>query len=326
MIELKANLRIVDQLAFGHDGQRLYAAGTCYGKYQLQRTNQGIDVWQFPGQANPDSRLLAGQWVKGLVVNPAGKWLYANADQYIRARGAFDSDYFAIDTATGQPTRLGLIPYTQQPAVHPSGDWIVGCGCIGDWSNTRIIRWRQPTNGPAQPEWELTPNSHDERPWRIAYDTKRSRLLSFEGGHQRDQGWVGRLVSRDPSNWVVQEQLSLGGELRGEIVLSPNGSCLVILSGPCFSVRDLDEFEREPKKVSNGKLHLTSIAFHPSGRYLAATSNDTTVKLYDTTTWTVAKTFSWNIGRMRSIAFSPDGTLAAAGSDTGKVVVWDVDL
>jgi WD40 repeat protein len=40
----------------------------------------------------------------------------------------------------------------------------------------------------------------------------------------------------------------------------------------------------------------------------------------------VARTFTWDIGRMRSIAFSPDGALAAAGGDTGKVVVWDVDL
>jgi WD40 repeat protein len=71
---------------------------------------------------------------------------------------------------------------------------------------------------------------------------------------------------------------------------------------------------------------FTGLAFHPSGKYLGATNNDQTVKLYDTQTWELAKTFTWAIGKMRSIAFSPDGTLAAAGSDTGKVVVWDVDL
>jgi WD40 repeat protein len=51
------------------------------------------------------------------------------------------------------------------------------------------------------------------------------------------------------------------------------------------------------------------------------------VKLYDTESWQVGEDVhpgTW--GRMRSIAFSPDGTLAAAGSDTGKVVVWDVDV
>ena len=76
----------------------------------------------------------------------------------------------------------------------------------------------------------------------------------------------------------------------------------------------------------SGPKHFTGIAFHPSGRYLAATSNDATVKLYDTATWTVARTFAWDIGRLRSVAFSPDGTRAAVGSDTGKVLVWDVDV
>jgi WD40 repeat protein len=71
---------------------------------------------------------------------------------------------------------------------------------------------------------------------------------------------------------------------------------------------------------------LTGIAFHPSGKWLGITATDGTVKLYDTDTWAVAKTFTWNVGKLRSVAFSPDGTLAAVGSDSGKIVVWDVDV
>jgi len=78
--------------------------------------------------------------------------------------------------------------------------------------------------------------------------------------------------------------------------------------------------------MNDNRQGFTGIAFHPSGRYLAATSNDKTVKLFDSGSWQLAKTYTWGIGKLRSIAFSPDGMLAAAGSDTGKVVVWDLDL
>ena len=89
---------------------------------------------------------------------------------------------------------------------------------------------------------------------------------------------------------------------------------------------DASDLTSKPRELrNNGRSHFTGVAFHPSGRFLAATSNDATVKLYDTATWQVAKTYTWDAGRMRSVAFSPDGSLAAAGSDTGKVVVWDVD-
>jgi WD40 repeat protein len=84
--------------------------------------------------------------------------------------------------------------------------------------------------------------------------------------------------------------------------------------------------DAEPRIIHNDvRRHFTGIAFHPFGRWLAAASNDETVKFYDTESWQVAKTFGFRIGRMRSVAFSPDGTLAAAGSDTGQVVLWDVD-
>jgi WD40 repeat protein len=50
------------------------------------------------------------------------------------------------------------------------------------------------------------------------------------------------------------------------------------------------------------------------------------VKLYDTATWKVAQAFNWDSGRLRSVVFSSDGMLAAAGGDKGRIVLWDVDL
>jgi WD40 repeat protein len=88
-----------------------------------------------------------------------------------------------------------------------------------------------------------------------------------------------------------------------------------------------EHFAAKPIVLKNdNRKEFTGLAFHPSGSHLAATSNDATIKLYDTTSWTVAKVFTWEIGRMRSVVFSPDGMLAAAGSDKDKVVVWDFDL
>ena len=110
------------------------------------------------------------------------------------------------------------------------------------------------------------------------------------------------------------------------ITVAPDGRQIVAAVVSHLYVFSPDDLKGKHVASNDGPKHFTGIAFHPSGKYLAATSNDETVKLYDTATWEVARTFIWNIGRMRSVAFSPDGALAAAGSDKGKVVVWDVDL
>lgn len=96
-----------------------------------------------------------------------------------------------------------------------------------------------------------------------------------------------------------------------------------------------------PKPAGKGRAPLkaecTGLAFHPSGALLATVGNDGTVKLYDTTTWAVARTLAWDIGPLRAVCFAPDGTRAAAigtgrpgagkrPKEGGKVVVWDVDL
>lgn len=136
---------------------------------------------------------------------------------------------------------------------------------------------------------------------------------------------------------IVTRATATGDELRRsnplaaevtEWVLSPDGALAACRHTVWVHVYPLREDFTKPLATlrNTNRKEFTGIAFHPTGKYLAATSNDETVKLYDTATWEVAHTFTWKIGRMRSVCFSPDGSLAAAGSDKGQVVVWDVDL
>jgi hypothetical protein len=37
-------------------------------------------------------------------------------------------------------------------------------------------------------------------------------------------------------------------------------------------------------------------------------------------------TFNWQVGRVNSVALSPEGMTAAAGGQDGNIVVWDLDL
>ena len=146
------------------------------------------------------------------------------------------------------------------------------------------------------------------------------------------------------SEWALPTELtrvSLWSVERGEHVrsaklpagtvskfaLSPDARMFATCRTNTLSIWNATDLKVTTRLQNDTKAHFTAVAFHPSGRYLAATSNDTTVKLYDTTVWKVIHTFTWKIGRLRSVIFSPDGALAAAGSAKwAKFVVWDVDL
>lgn len=113
-----------------------------------------------------------------------------------------------------------------------------------------------------------------------------------------------------------------------KLVFSPDGSQLVDVHGMTLVVWSVPELGK-PLLIRNNprksRKHFTSAAFHPSGRYLFASSNDETVHIFDTTSWEPINRFSWNIGQLRAVGVSADGSLAAAGNDKGEVIIWDVD-
>jgi WD40 repeat protein len=74
------------------------------------------------------------------------------------------------------------------------------------------------------------------------------------------------------------------------------------------------------------KQHFKELAFTPDCRHLLTVRNDETVRLWDTSNWTQAAAFDWDIGGLVSLAIAADGMRAAAGGKKGRIIVWDLDL
>jgi WD40 repeat protein len=66
-----------------------------------------------------------------------------------------------------------------------------------------------------------------------------------------------------------------------------------------------------------------AIVFSVDGSLLAATSDDSTVVVWDTATWKHFRTLRLNGESARSLAFSPDGALLAAGGGDGTITLWE---
>jgi WD40 repeat protein len=324
---LPTRMRVVDQVAFAHDGRRLFAAGSNVPDLRYKPDNRGIDVWDLAGGPNPSARLFADHLIAGFAVNPVGRWVYIGT--------GFDypdestSAYFVVDLASGKSSEMGLRAGNAFVlGVHPTGEWLVGFGHRTDRRTNRLVRWRQPAAGGPVEEWEVNPRAARSYTRQIACDPGGTRVVTHDiesGIAVRDQ--VYELVIRDPGTGSVRGAVPVPGRTVAQLLFSPDGSRLVIRRGPSLLAWDARDLAGKPQKIrGEGEGHFTGLAFHPTGRYLGATSNDRTVKLYDTATWQLARVFAWDVGRMRSVAFSPDGLLAAAGSDTGRVVVWDLDL
>jgi WD40 repeat protein len=138
-------------------------------------------------------------------------------------------------------------------------------------------------------------------------------------------------VTRDVKNGKLLSEVQASGQGHAYpisyTIVSEDRRLVAARTGRWIGVYRSEDFTIAPVLLQiGGKKDITGLAFHPSGNYLAATSNDEVVTLFDTTTWSIARRWDWGIGRLRSIAFTWDGFVGAVGGDKGQVVLFDVDL
>ena len=69
---------------------------------------------------------------------------------------------------------------------------------------------------------------------------------------------------------------------------------------------------------------LLGEGFSADGKFVLAGGTDGSVRLWDVETGQQRSAYDWKVGKIRAVAFAPDGMRAAAAGDK-DIVVWDVD-
>jgi WD40 repeat protein len=71
--------------------------------------------------------------------------------------------------------------------------------------------------------------------------------------------------------------------------------------------------------------NFRDLAFTGSGRHLGSVDQQGLLKLWDPTTWTVARTYDWRMGALTCLAFTADGQAGVCGTANGHLILFDLD-
>jgi WD40 repeat protein len=131
-----------------------------------------------------------------------------------------------------------------------------------------------------------------------------------------------RVFTALPKN-IESQSILLGKGHINEIAWSPDGAKLVVASSVGIWIYDLDNANSPSRLINTISGEVHRVSFNRDGSLLAASTNNT-VTILKTTNWEALKQIHTPSDGFSSVAFSPDGSKVAVGSDKGTITLWKV--
>jgi hypothetical protein len=241
------------------------------------------------------------QYFIALAISPNGEHLFA-------AVGGGDPEDDAIDAH-----RIGIFRWSVKTIL----------GGRGTKSRGRLLpdkKFFLQTPQPDVSDWArfgrpfvISPDGHS---LAAGFWDNHFRIWELASGHARPEP---KLKKR---KYATAWRLAFSPDGRTLAVADENVALYDVESAkPLLALPPGPKFQHE----SLGKRPIVfDVAFDPSGKLFATANGDAPVRWYDAKTGAERATFDWGIGSITAVAFSPDGSLCAAGGEGGQVAVWDV--
>jgi WD40 repeat protein len=308
MLILKAHGgKKVMALAFSPDGQLLASSGL----------DDWVRVWSPP--ADKSVRKFEAESMLGAPVafSPDGRYLAFGGRRNLCLWSAPDGE--VNETYGDEPRDLAFLP---------SGKYVIA---LCDFT---VARWEIPS-GDESARWgdklfrnvrsDVSPQSGlavspDGKTVAVSY-------AQFEGEDEDADGDESAFIAlADAATGKVKSRLPAPptSDDLDRLAFSPDGRQLVWMCGKSLYVWDMKAPKKPPVRRTVVQP-FRDLAFTPDGRRLVTVGKEKVARMWDAAKWKEASKVALKIGNLRSVAVAPDGSRIAAGSDTGKVAVWDAD-
>jgi WD40 repeat protein len=296
MLTWKAHDDPVYDLAFSPDSRRLVTSDTYKTRLWEIGTQNLLRHWDRP----------SGN--RTVTFSPNGKFI-----------GTSDPAVWLVE---GSSPIVEHIATTDSVAFSPDGKLFVAHG----YADFPVRRWALPSGKQLAEGWG--PSRDEASPLGpIAFSPDGSFLAAsfgvtndLNGRYERAILLLDRKSGKEIGRLRPVEKLPQLTRL----AFSPDGQLLAGIYGPALVVWDVAA-RKEVARHQPAKKHFNGVAFTADGSRLLTASNEQVVQVWAAPTWGEATAYAWKIGKLGCVAVSADGTLAAAGGSTGKVVVWDLD-